>query len=79
VAPKLVLFPAGLNNRYGFPKDDVVERYQARRIRHLTTGMEGQISVTFEHGTLEVKNYRRDFAPFWYNRLFRFGDLINPE
>ncbi|AAN55825.2 DNA internalization-related competance protein ComEC/Rec2 family [Shewanella oneidensis MR-1] len=79
VAPELVLFPAGLNNRYGFPKDDVIERYQARQIRHLTTGMEGQISVTFEHGTLEVKTYRRDFAPFWYNRLFRFGDLINPE
>ena len=79
VAPALVLFPAGLNNRYGFPKEDVVERYQARQIRHLTTGMEGQISVTFEHGTFEVKTYRRDFAPFWYNRLFRFGDLINPE
>lgn len=79
VAPELVLFPAGLNNRYGFPKEDVVERYQVQQIRHLTTGMEGQISVTFEHGTLEVKTYRRDFAPFWYNRLFRFGDLINPE
>ncbi|ABI39494.1 DNA internalization-related competence protein ComEC/Rec2 [Shewanella sp. MR-4] len=79
VAPELVLFPAGLNNRYGFPKPDVVARYQARQISYLTTGLEGQISVNFTNGRLEVKTYRRDLAPFWYNRLFRFGDLINPE
>jgi competence protein ComEC len=79
VAPELVLFPAGLNNRYGFPKADVVARYQALQINHLTTGIEGQISVTFEQGRLDVKTYRQDLAPFWYNRLFRFGDLINPE
>lgn len=79
VAPELVLFPAGLNNRYGFPKPDVVARYQARNIEYFTTGREGQISVSFAAGRLEVKTYRRDLAPFWYNRLFRFGDLINPE
>ncbi|MFB2660110.1 DNA internalization-related competence protein ComEC/Rec2 [Shewanella mangrovisoli] len=79
VAPELVLFPAGLNNRYGFPKPDVVARYQARNIHYFTTGREGQISVSFAAGRLEVKTYRRDLAPFWYNRLFRFGDLINPE
>lgn len=79
VSPELVLFPAGLGNRYGFPKPVVVDRYQARNIPHLTTGIEGQISVIFRHDSREVKTYRRDLAPFWYNRLFRFGDLINPE
>ncbi|MCL1089505.1 DNA internalization-related competence protein ComEC/Rec2 [Shewanella profunda] len=79
VAPELVIFSAGLANRYGFPKSVVVERYQDRHIAHLTTGIEGQISVIFQHNGREVKTYRRDLAPFWYNRLFRFGDLINPE
>ena len=79
VAPKLVLFPAGFANRYGFPKPTVVERYQRREIRSLTTGSEGQISVIFQQSELEVKTYRGDLAPFWYNSLFRFGDLINPE
>lgn len=79
VAPKLVLFPAGFANRYGFPKTTVVERYRRREIRSLTTGTEGQISVIFQQSELEVKTYRGDLAPFWYNSLFRFGDLINPE
>ncbi|MCP3127564.1 DNA internalization-related competence protein ComEC/Rec2 [Shewanella sp. KJ2020] len=79
VAPELVLFPAGLANRYGFPKPAVVERYQRRNIMYLTTGEEGQISVIFQQNERIVKTYRRDLAPFWYNRLFRFGDLINPE
>ncbi|PIW61173.1 DNA internalization-related competence protein ComEC/Rec2 [Shewanella sp. CG12_big_fil_rev_8_21_14_0_65_47_15] len=79
VAPELVLFPAGLANRYGFPKPAVIERYQRRNIMYLTTGEEGQISVIFQQNEQFVKTYRRDLAPFWYNRLFRFGDLINPE
>ncbi|WP_115405469.1 DNA internalization-related competence protein ComEC/Rec2 [Shewanella morhuae] len=79
VAPKLVLFSAGLANRYGLPKPIVVGRYQQRDIMHLTTGIEGQISVIFQQSEREVKTYRGDLAPFWYNSLFRFGDFINPE
>ena len=79
VAPKLVLFPAGFANRWGFPKSTVVERYQQREIMGLTTGIEGQISVIFQQSEREIKTYRGDLAPFWYNSLFRFGDLINPE
>ena len=79
VAPKLVLFPAGFANRWGFPKSTVVERYQQREIMGLTTGIEGQVSVIFQQSEREVKTYRGDLAPFWYNSLFRFGDLINPE
>lgn len=79
VAPKLVLFPAGFANRWGFPKSTVVERYQQREIMDLTTGLEGQISVVFQQSEREINTYRGDLAPFWYNSLFRFGDLINPE
>lgn len=79
VAPELVIFAAGLANRFGFPKAEVIERYQQRQIAHLITGYEGQISVVFTPGQRKVKSYRRDLAPFWYNRVFRFGDLLNPE
>ncbi len=79
VNPQIALFPAGLENRYGFPKADVLTRYQALGIDTFTTGTTGQISVTIDENGLMVKTYRQDLAPFWYNRLFRFGDLINPE
>ncbi|MEZ9821114.1 DNA internalization-related competence protein ComEC/Rec2 [Shewanella sp. 10N.286.45.A1] len=79
VAPELVLFPAGFNNRYGFPKEDVVARYHHLGIETLTTGELGQLSVIFKHGSVDYYTYRSDFAPFWYNQVFRFGVNENPE
>lgn len=79
VSPQLVLFPAGFNNRYGFPKKEVVERYLSTGARVLVTGNEGQISVIFHHGEPSVSTYRGDLAPFWYNSLFRFGENNNTE
>ncbi|SQH77165.1 conserved membrane protein of unknown function, containing DNA internalization-related competence protein ComEC/Rec2 domain [Shewanella benthica] len=79
VSPQLVLFPAGFNNRYGFPKKDVVERYLSTGAQVLVTGSEGQISVLFHHDERRASTYRGDLAPFWYNSLFRFGENNNTE
>ncbi|MCK8046636.1 DNA internalization-related competence protein ComEC/Rec2 [Shewanella sp. 1CM18E] len=79
VAPELVVFPAGFNNRYGFPKQKVAERYQHRNIPSLTTGLEGQVSIIFNQQSMKVRTYRTDLAPFWYNQVFRFGQMQNPE
>jgi len=79
VSPELVLFPSGFNNRYGFPKQDVVNRYKLSGSEMLISGKEGQVSVIFKQGEREIKSYRSDLAPFWYNGLFRFGELADPE
>ncbi|MCL1145737.1 DNA internalization-related competence protein ComEC/Rec2 [Shewanella marinintestina] len=79
VSPELVVFPAGFRNRYGFPKKEVVERYQLQRIPSITVGQQGQVSVLFHQQTMKVRTYRSDFAPFWYNQVFRFGQIQNPE
>lgn len=79
VSPELVLFPSGFNNRYGFPKQDVVTRYKLSGSEMLISGKEGQVSVIFKQGEREIKSYRSDLAPFWYNGLFRFGELADPE
>ena len=79
VSPSLVLIPAGFNNRYGLPKHDVVERYIASGAEVITTGKEGQVSIVFRHDKRLITTYRSDLAPFWYNSLFRFGELKNTE
>nr|WP_223296192.1 DNA internalization-related competence protein ComEC/Rec2 [Shewanella halifaxensis] len=79
VSPELVLFPAGFRNRYGFPNKEVIARYQQRDILTLTAGMQGQVSVLFDQESMKVRTYRSDFAPFWYNQVFRFGQIKNPE
>lgn len=79
VSPDLVLFPSGFNNRYGFPKPDVVRRYIKHGSDYFISGREGQISVSFNREKWFVRTYRTDLAPFWYNRLFEFGKNDNPE
>ncbi len=79
VSPELVLFPAGFQNRYRFPNSEVVLRYHERDIFTLTSGEQGQISILFNQETMKFRTYRSDFAPFWYNQVFRFGQIKNPE
>ncbi|MGI2260311.1 DNA internalization-related competence protein ComEC/Rec2 [Shewanella sp. GXUN23E] len=76
VSPELALFPAGYANQYGFPKADVLQRYRDLGIATLTTGEQGQISIRVYPARQEwqVLSYRTNMAPFWYNRLFEFGE-----
>ncbi len=75
VSPDIALFAAGYRNQYGFPKPDIVARYQQAGVRTLTSGELGQISFVIEPAekNWRVFSYRADMAPFWYNRRFEFG------
>ncbi|MEH6462370.1 MAG: DNA internalization-related competence protein ComEC/Rec2 [Shewanella psychromarinicola] len=79
VNPRLAIFTAGFSNQYGFPKLDVLTRYQQRDCKILQTGHVGQISINFTHNDYYVTTYRQKMAPFWYNRLFRFGESLKAE
>ncbi|MBD9356597.1 DNA internalization-related competence protein ComEC/Rec2 [Methylomonas albis] len=45
VVPKLILIPAGYQNRFGFPHRQVIERYRQLGIAWLNTAEQGAISV----------------------------------
>ena len=79
VNPQLAIFTAGFSNQYGFPKPEVVARYQQQGCKILQTGHAGQISITFDQGEYKIATYRQQMAPFWYNRLFRFGESLKAE
>jgi len=53
VRPRLVLFPAGYANRFGFPKPGILSRYVARGAMALVTGEEGAIRVRLNSGRVE--------------------------
>jgi len=46
VKPSWVLISAGFNNRYGFPREDVLKRYSKAHIRTLNTAQCGGIRIT---------------------------------
>jgi competence protein ComEC len=70
VAPKLVLFPVGYRNRWGFPKSEVLERYRDEGAVLADTVQDGAIRVRFRAGEKPamVMRWRRDVARLWTER-----------
>ncbi len=79
VQPKVVLYAAGFNNRYGFPKPHVVSRYAGAQAKQYSVSDNGQLTISLDESGIRVRGYRRDLAPFWYNQRFEFGEFANPE
>lgn len=47
VNPEIVLFPVGYHNRYGFPKKEVIKRYNTKNRTLLNTAQHGAIQYKF--------------------------------
>ena len=75
VKPEIVLVAAGYQNHWGFPKPEVVNRYQQFTDNILVSGNSGQVTLTFNANKLKIKQYRTDIAPYWYNQLFKFAEF----
>lgn len=67
VQPELAVFQVGYRNRYHHPKPAVYQRYGEMGIRRLRTDESGAITLRFGP-SLEVEEYRREHARYWYGR-----------
>ena len=54
VKPRLTIFMAGKDNRYGHPHAEVVDRLKSRNLSYLTTGEEGTIEVRMNKHRMKV-------------------------
>ncbi len=65
--PEHVVFPAGFQNKFGFPHKDVVDRYQSLGSRTFTTGEQGAISFHFNRKGLigEPEYHWQRHRRFW--------------
>lgn len=70
VAPQVAIVPAAYDNRYGFPADEVVQRYLGAGARVVQTGDSGAVSVclTGSTGTISVSRYRTQVRRYWHWR-----------
>jgi len=66
VAPKLVIYTQGFENRWGFPSADVYARYQQYGIRQLTTSEYGYIRLEFDQDDYIVTSSRAGYNKRWY-------------
>ena len=45
VNPRITVFMAGKDNRYGHPHEEVVEQFRSRRLPYVTTGKDGTVEI----------------------------------
>jgi len=66
--PDLAIVSAGFGNRWGFPKEDVVKRWEGAGARVLNTGEHGAISqrICKGSGVEALRLERRDARKFWH-------------
>jgi competence protein ComEC len=67
VNPEIAVAGTGYRNRFGFPKEKVVSRYEAANTRFLHTSANGEISMLFPaySAKIEVKSYRQVQRHYW--------------
>jgi competence protein ComEC len=67
VAPELALVGVGHRNRFGHPREVVVDRYRQQRSRLLDTASDGAITVrAAADGVLHVSRRRDSHRRFWH-------------
>ena len=56
VSPKIAVFSVGINNRYGFPKEEAVERYAALGVPTMRTDESGTVMFSLnDASSLKIK------------------------
>jgi competence protein ComEC len=65
LAPEIVVFPVGYRNRFGFPKQDIISRYESRQVKILNTARDGALLFRFEDSEMIFNRYRYDNQRFW--------------
>ena len=69
VHPRYAVFTAGYRNRFGHPKEEVVERYRAIGSELLRSDEDGAILVEMDAANMHVEKYRKTHARYWQQSL----------
>ncbi len=66
VNPDYVVFPVGYRNRWGFPKESVVERYQKSGVQIFDSASHGAITFRVRKLINSVETYRQSEQRYWH-------------
>ncbi len=65
VHPRYVIFTSGYLNRFGHPKEEVVERYRAEGSELLRSDKDGAVSIAMNAHDFQLERYRTTHARYW--------------
>ena len=66
VAPEYAFIPAGYRNRFDFPKQDIMARYEAFNVNTYVSYESGEISAQFRASGLQINEFRKKNRRFWH-------------
>ncbi len=69
VNPEWVLFPVGYRNRFRFPNEAIIARYESRGVRMLDTARHGAIEIRIDAGGMTVTRHRQQARRFWHTHI----------
>jgi len=69
VRPRYAIHPAGFRNRFGFPKQDIMQRYQLHGAINLDTGRNGALEFVIDETGVRFSAHRVSARRFWHTRL----------
>ena len=67
VSPKYAFISAGYRNRFGFPKEDIIQRYDAHNVKTIVSYKTGEISAKFRDEGLQIDEFRTKNRRFWHH------------
>jgi len=68
VNPRVAVISAGYHNRFGHPRPEILERYEARGIKLFRTDRSGAVMIELAPGGLTVREFRQ-LEPRYYRRV----------
>ncbi len=69
VNPDIALVSAGYRNRFGHPKDDVMDRYRALGSRIYRTDRDGALLISIAaDGAVDLQRYRAVYRRYWHTK-----------
>ena len=68
VHPQIVMVSAGYRNRFGHPKDEIMDRYTALGATIYRSDRDGAVTFRFDQGGVHAEAYRQAQPRYWYGR-----------
>ncbi|SES76283.1 competence protein ComEC [Nitrosomonas marina] len=69
VNPAVTIFTVGYRNRFGHPRDDILERYRAQGSIQLRSDWHGAILIRFEHKGFFIGSWRQLRPRYWQQKF----------
>jgi competence protein ComEC len=66
VAPRYAVFAVGYRNRFGHPREDVLERYRDAGSALVRTDTAGAVEMRFAPGTSQIERQRERARRYWH-------------